>query len=198
MDANNAQPAQNQAQPQTQGKVKMFDPSKVASGYTNAEWQIKEDWYSTQLGEIVIPPQPSIAEFQNLISALDRVSTTARLDYANVERNYNNYELLRKIEEREEYIAVQNAQNLTVGNKNKLTIDDINSLVTMNINHKKWNGGQYSLYELVSMASKRMSFMKGVIESIKDKSGSLILVSASLKMETNINSMTPSVPQYTN
>jgi hypothetical protein len=182
--------AQTQQRPQ-----KVFHPEQVQESYTDAEWKLKEKWYSDMIMKIAIPVAPTLADFQNLISQIDYLYTIASLDNGNITRNYDRYKLLKDIEEDNEYLAVQNMQ-MTVGSKTagKLTVKDIESLVTANISKKKWGSTSYSLYEIFMMTGQRMQFMKDLMNSLNKKNDRLIMISAGLKLEHSITAMQPSVP----
>ena len=167
-----------------------FNPAIAEKQYSPSQWEEKEKWYQQMLSRIMLPDGFGLEHFKQALIRYDVVATTARLDYARIEANYNTYKETLDIEERDCYIAVQN-QQMGLPNKaaGKLNIDDIKGLVTTIIKNKKWNNSNYTLYELVKNSRERLSFMKGVKENLQDKNSMLIWAAASLKIDNSISSL---------
>ena len=173
-----------------------FNPAIVKTAYSAAEWTQKEEWYTNSLVEIVPSENPTPAYSQAMLVKLDAVATVANLDAARVITNFENYKKILEIEESRMRITVQNSQ-MTVGKKDpaKLTVNDIDSLVTECIAMKPWNGNKRTLYEIIAECRSRANFMKNVQSIIQMKISEFVTTSANIKSEIALNGMTPSVPR---
>lgn len=173
---------------------KPFDPSEIRRSYTSKQWQWKEDWYTQQVNSIIIPPDPSVATIQDIASKVDALLTTARLDYAYVNQAFDRYSMNLRIEEKRLFVELklnppQGYQSL------KLTVDEMKGVVASVLKNDLWNGGQYTLYQLVEESSQRNIFMEAVIKSLQDKKDLLITHSSMLKIEHSIDNMSARVPK---
>lgn len=175
--------------------LKIFDPARPAFTYTKAQWDIKKDWYATKLLEIAPLENPTPAQSQAMLKKLDEVATVAYIDAATLISNYENYKQALDVEERRLHASVQDGQQ-TVGKKDpqKLTVADIDSLVTEVLATKPYNGGKLTLYEIISESRERANFMKNVKAAIDMKMSEFITTSANIKSEIQLNGMTPNVP----
>ena len=168
--------------------VQVFNPAIPNRIYSANQWITKEDWYASECASIVISDTPSPAEIQQIASKIDALLTLARIDYAYVNQTYDKYNMQLKIEEKRLFVELK-INPPTKFNGLKLTVEEMKGIVTNVIQTQHWETTQYSLYQLVEMASKRNIFMEGIIKILQDKKDLLITHSGMLKIENSLNSL---------
>lgn len=165
-----------------------FNPAVPSRVYSANQWITKEDWYAYECASIVISDTPSPAEIQQIAAKIDALLTLARIDYAYVNQTYDKYNMQLKIEEKRLFVELK-INPPAKFNTLKLTVEEMKGIVTNVIQNQPWENTQYSLYQLVEMASKRNIFMEGVIKILQDKKDLLITHSGMLKIENSLNSL---------
>ena len=165
-----------------------FNPAIPNRIYSANQWITKEDWYASECASIVISDTPSPVEIQQIASKIDALLTLARIDYAYVNQTYDKYNMQLKIEEKRLFVELK-INPPTKFNGLKLTVEEMKGVVTNVIQTQHWETTQYSLYQLVEMASKRNIFMEGIIKILQDKKDLLITHSGMLKIENSLNSL---------
>lgn len=170
------------------------DVSQPYRGYTTRQWVMKEDWYTDQVNNIVIPQSPSPADIQNIAFKIDALLSTARLDYAFVQQNFDRYSMILKIEERRLFVDLK-LNPPQPYNTLKLTVDEMKGVVASVILNQTFENTGLSLYKLVEQSSARNIFMEGVIKCLQDKKDLLITHSSMMKIESSMSNMSPSVPK---
>ena len=168
--------------------IQVFNPAIPNRTYSANQWITKEDWYASECASIVISDTPSPAEIQQIASKIDALLTLARIDYAYVNQTYDKYNMQLKIEEKRLFVELK-INPPTKFNGLKLTVEEMKGVVTNVIQTQHWETTQYSLYQLVEMASKRNIFMEGIIKILQDKKDLLITHSGMLKIENSLNSL---------
>lgn len=165
-----------------------FNPAVPSRVYSANQWITKEDWYAYECASIVISDTPSPIEIQQIASKIDTLLTLARIDYAYVNQTYDKYSMQLKIEEKRLFVELK-INPPAKFNGLKLTVEEMKGVVTNVVQSQPWENTQYSLYQLVEMASKRNIFMEGVIKILQDKKDLLITHSGMLKIENSLNSL---------
>ena len=177
--------------------VNTFNPAMPSRTYTASQWTMKEDWYTQQCNNIIIPDAPTPADIQNAALLIDSLLTVARIDYAYVSQMYDKYEMQLKIEERRLFVDLKltpPSQYSTL----KLTVDEMKGVVSSVLNSKPWGNTTLTLYELVMLSSARHIFMEGVIKILQDKKDLLITHSGILKIENSLSGMQSNAPNMPN
>ena len=175
-----------------------FNPAMPSRTYTAGQWTMKEDWYTQQCNNIMIPDAPTPADIQNAALLIDSLLTVARIDYAYVSQMYDKYSMQLKIEERRLFVDLKLTPPAQY-NKLKLTVDEMKGVVSSVLNSQHWANTSLSLYDLVMMSSARHIFMEGVIKILQDKKDLLITHSGILKIENSLSGMqsnAPNMPPY--
>ena len=171
-----------------------FDPSVIHRGYTTAQWQAKEDWYVNQCNNISIPDSPLPIDVQRCAGAIDRLLSTARLDYGFIHQQFDTYSMQLKIEEKRLFIDLKLNPPAQYATGVKFTVDEMKGIVASTINTQPWGKTQHTLYKLVEIYNARNIFMEGVIKLLQDKKDLLITHNAMLKIESSVTNMQGNVP----
>ena len=173
-------------------QMQTFDPSLPRRAYTNSQWSLKEDWYTTQCNALQLSDSPTPAEIQKMAILIDSLLSVARIDYAYVNQMYDRYNMQLKIEEKRLFVDLK-IKPPTQYSSLKLTVDEVKGVVASVIANTPWANTSYSLYQLVEMSSGRNIFMESIIKTLQDKKDLLITHSGILKIESSLNSMQPNV-----
>lgn len=164
----------------------------VQNIYTEQQWQDRELHYTEALVNLVIPTQQDLNVIATFNANLDRIQTEALMEIALIERQYEKFNNLIKNAEKEIYIILKRNE-LQKDSKVKLTVADIDGLVVNHIKNNKVDG-YLNLYLIREKIFNRLSFMKRVVEILKDKQQALITVNLLFKVENdNIKINNPKV-----
>ena len=178
----------------TQNNMPQFNPAVAQRAYTNGQWLMKEDWYTTECNNIQLSDSPTPSELQTCALKIDALLSVARIDYAFVTQMYDKYCMQLKIEEKRNFVDLKISPP-SAYNTLKLTVDEMKGVVASVIQSNPWGNTKYSLYELVEMSSGRSIFMEAIIKILQDKKDLLITHSGILKMENSLSGMQSNAPQ---
>lgn len=163
----------------------------VKKQYTKQEWEEREDYYQKELLKL---DSATVGQTTNdvleRLSKLDTLSTIAMFDFMQVERVYERATLDMKNAETEMFTTIKMEQ---ISNGIKVTEADVKGLVKAYL--KSNNLPQYHapIYEVVKAAMHRHSFMKAVVEEIKNKRSSIISSLSLLKIESSLSPATQDI-----
>lgn len=178
-----AMQAVQQAQQQQQ-----FDPTQVNRDYTPAQWKAKEDYYIRMQREIVIPETPSPQDVTCAAIKIDALLSIARMDYAYAKRNYDEYDLKLKTQEKVLFVDLKLNPPIEY-NTLKLTVDEMKGVVAKYVRDTAWNNSSYTLHDYYIQYNNRYQFMDQLIKVLADKKDLLITHSGILKIENSLSSI---------
>lgn len=176
----------------------MASIKNVKKAYSQSEWNLREDYYIDEVSKIVIPEAPSTQEIKKLNSQIDALLTEVLGDVAYVKRQYDEYDRMMKLAEKEAFNAVKSAPGQ--GSGIKLTEKDTVSLVVTylrsnplsdpnaNVDPKtgKRPPMKVDIYSAVQIYEKRLRFIEAVSEMLEGKKSALVTDNAMLKIEAGI------------
>lgn len=160
--------------------------------YSEQEWDEREAIYVAACNKIKIDAANlNTSTISVAASQIEALLTPLRIDNIYAQRKATRYDTQIKLQKELLYNAVKNNSG------QKLTIDEVKSIIANKINSTKWDNTQYNLNELFSIYNGRYIFTSGLIEALKDKKDLLITYSGMLKIENNVGNFQQSVPTNT-
>jgi len=154
----------------------------VKAAYTATEWAARESYYVDAANKIDIPSDPMPRDVKHIISQLDTLISEALLDYSYVRRAFSKAENVMKLATTETFSIVK-ANNSA---SNKLTADDVKSLVVSYLRKNPLPGYKICIYDLVANYEDRQIFMQEMVRMLQGKKEALITDTAMIKIESNL------------
>lgn len=185
INTNQQQNTVNNAQQNQQ----IYDGSTLLQYYNDQQWQSRENYYTTKVQSIIIPPSPTTRDMQEIESKIDEILTPALLDSASISRERDKWKLEKDLSEKETFV-IQKQLALNPGPNampSKPTEKEIVGLSVAYLKSKKLYNNM-NVYELLSCYEYRLAFITAVVRSLTEKKSSLIGDVAALKIESNIGS----------
>lgn len=152
----------------------------IRRDYSTTEWIKKEDEYMKALEELVIPPNPTKDEVNELNSKVDSIYTQAGFEYAMIKRKYERVNLDLKNAEAELFNILKK-QQLDAGFK--VTEADVKSMIKTHLSNNNLPNYNADIYSVIKAVMDRHIFMEQVISCIKEKRNSVIAALGMLKLE---------------
>lgn len=156
--------------------------------YTAIEWKEREDFYLRELTALkMVTVGQTKDDLIKRLSALDVLSTGATFDFMQAERRLEKVQMDQKNAELELFNTVK-VEQLTLGNK--ITENDIKSMVKKHLMTNVMDGYNAPIFSVLSIIMSRHSFMKAVVEDVKNKRSSIISSLSLLKLESSLSPAT--------
>lgn len=176
---------QNQCQRQ-----QVYDGSVLLQYYNDYQWQSREAWYVNNVKNIILPRQPDTKTMQLLESNIDFILTQALIDTCKCQRERDKWKTEKDLREKEVFViqkqlALQPPANGACALP-KPTEKEIQGLTVAFLRKQIIDGGK-NIYQLLSDAEYRYTFMNSVVSSLKEKKSSLIADVAAIKIEAHLS-----------
>lgn len=160
--------------------------------YTDQEWEQREQIYVEECNKIHVDPfNLNSSEISIAAGRIDNILSPLRIDNIYAQRLLSRYQIMLKVERELAYGIVKNGTQTA---NLKLTVNEVESMVTKVIVQKTSFEDNKNLIDLCHRYNDRYTFTKGIIDALQDKKDLLITYSAVLKIENTTNNFAPNVP----
>lgn len=166
----------DEATNQTQQKVPdiraNFNPATPYRSYSNDEWNIKEMWYTEELLKLQMPPIPTSADIRAYSVEIEKLLTTARIDYAFIKQNFEEYDSIMDAMEKRLFLELKTNPPVILSGL-KMTVDEIKGAVIQHLQNTAFKKG-LSIFSIVTVSRRRNTFMDNVVKALVEKRENIV------------------------